>query len=426
MLTRIYGVAFGTEKELDEYEKMLAEAEKRDHRKLGKELDLLVFSNLVGPGMPLFTPKGNIVREKIIEYSRVLNDKLGFGEVSTPNINRAELFKISGHYDQYKEDMMQVVSQYAKDEMFLKPMNCPQHTQIYASKPRTYKDLPLRYSDFARLYRDERPGEISGLTRLRSFSQDDGHIFCRDDQIESELSKVLDAIKEALEVRYEISYKMRLSLRDPENKEKYLGADKIWEESQATLKKLLEDKKIEYFSEEGEAAFYGPKIDIVALDSLGREWQISTIQLDFSMPKRFGLEYTDKDGKKKTPIMIHRALIGSPDRFMGILIEHYAGNFPFWLSPVQVKIIPVGDFANEYAEKIFEELKENFRVEFDNSANGFGKKVRMAKKEKVPYFIVIGEKDMEENKLTLENRDTGESKQMDLEEVKELFLKENK
>ncbi len=405
MLTRIYGLAFNTKEELDAYLIQIEEAKKRDHRKIAKEQDLLVFSDLVGTGMPMFTPKGNAIRNAIIGFSRELNNELGFGEVHTPNFNKAELFKISGHYDKYKQDMLTVQSQYSEEDFFLKPMNCPQHTQIYASRPRSYRDLPIRYSDFANLYRDERPGELSGLVRLRCFAQDDGHVFCRKDQIEDEVSNILNAIEKALKL-YKIDYWMRLSLRDPDNKEKYLGTDEIWENSQIIMKKLLDAKKINYKAAEGEAAFYGPKIDIMAVDALKREWQISTIQLDFNQPNRFELEYTDNDGSRQTPVMIHRALIGSPDRFMGILIEHYAGAFPLWLSPVQVKIIPVRENHNEYAKKVFELLNENnIRAEFDDGKDNLGTKVREAKNNKIPYWIVIGDKEIEANKVTLESRD---------------------
>ena len=426
MLTRIYGLAFETKKDLDAYIAQREEAKKRDHRKLGRELDLFVFSELVGVGMPLFTPKGNIIREQIIGFSRELNNELGFGEVHTPNINKAELFKISGHYDKYKEDMLSVSSQYVSDEMFLKPMNCPQHTQIFASSPRSYRDLPIRYSDFAVLYRDEKPGELSGLIRLRSFSQDDGHIFCREDQVKDEISNVLSAIEKALKA-YKIEYWMRLSLRDPNKKEKYLGDDSVWKKSQTMMRDLLKEKNIKNKEVEGEAAFYGPKIDIMAVDAIGREWQISTIQLDFNQPKRFELEYTDKDGGKKIPVMIHRALIGSPDRFLGILIEHYAGAFPLWLAPVQVKVIPVRTQHNKYAKKVFELLNENnIRVELDDSDENLGKKVRDAKNNKLPYWIVIGDKEVEADKITLESRDTGQLDQMSKEKLVKKLLEEIK
>ncbi len=424
MLTRIYGLAFESKEALDEYVAKREEAKKRDHRKLAKEQDLLVFSDLVGAGMPLWTPRGNILRNQVISYSRELNTELGFGEVHTPNINKGELFKISGHYDKYKEDMLSVRSQYVEDEMFMKPMNCPQHTQIYASRPRSYRDLPIRYSDFANLYRDERPGELSGLTRLRMFAQDDGHIFCREDQIADELLKVLDVIKRALQV-YQIGYWIRLSLRDSKKKEKYLGNDADWERSEQELRDILEKSGATFKEVEGEAAFYGPKLDIMAVDALGREWQISTIQVDRNIPARFKLEYVADDGSKKTPVMIHRALIGSPDRFLGVLIEHYAGAFPLWLSPVQVKILPISDKQNEYAEKVFGMLKDaGIRAELDDSNETLGKKIRNATLEKIPYTLVIGDKEIESNTVTVESRDNGKLGALSLEDALTRFKSE--
>ena len=417
MLTRIYGLAFETKEELEAFEHQRAEAIKRDHRKVAKEQGLLVFSDLVGSGMPMWTPKGNIIRNAVINYSRELNDKLGFGEVHTPNVNKAELFKCSGHYDQYKEDMLSVSSQYVKDEMFLKPMNCPQHTQIYASQPRSYKDLPIRYADFANLYRDERPGELSGLTRLRAFAQDDGHIFCRESQIKEELLKVLDVIKEAL-TRYGVSYWIRLSLHDPENREKYLGDDALWERSEQELRDVIQEANIEYKEVAGEAAFYGPKLDIMAVDALGREWQISTIQVDRVQPERFDLTCTNEHGEQERVVMIHRALIGSPDRFIGILIEHYAGNFPLWLAPEQIAVIPVAEAHNEYAKGVHNQLvAAGFRSQIHTSNDGMGKKVRAAKKDRLPYFVIIGDKDIEANTITVESRDTGESVAMSVDKL---------
>jgi len=407
MLTRIYGLAFDTKEELDAYLTQREEAKKRDHRKIAKEQGLLVFSDLVGSGMPMFTPKGNTIRSAIINYSRELNAELGFGEVHTPNINKGELFKISGHYDKYKEDMLTVHSQYVEDEMFLKPMNCPQHTQIYAAEPRSYRDLPIRFSDFAVLYRDERPGELSGLTRLRAFSQDDGHIFCREDQIESELTNVLGAIQKAL-ATYRIDYWVRLSLRDPAKKEKYIGEDAVWEKSESIMRKLLTEKKMSFKEALGEAAFYGPKMDIMAVDAIGREWQISTIQLDLNMPGRFGLEYTAEDGTKKTPVMIHRALIGSPDRFMGVLIEHYAGAFPLWLSPVQSRVIPLSEKHVAYANELMSMLKTaNIRADVDDANESLGKKIRSAKTEKIPYLLVVGDEEVEARTVSVDSRDNG-------------------
>ena len=408
MLTRIYGLAFETKEDLDTYIIQIEEARKRDHRRIAKEQDLLVFSDLIGAGMPMFTPRGTAVRNSIVNFSRELNKELGYEEVHTPNFNKAELFKISGHYEKYKEDMLTVHSQYSDEDFFLKPMNCPQHTQIYASRPRSYRDLPIRYADFANLYRDERPGELSGLTRLRCFCQDDGHAFCREDQIKTEFENVLEVVKKTL-ATYKMDYKIRLSLWDPEKPEKYLGSPEVWEESQKILESILTDNKIKYDRGVGEAAIYGPKMDIITKDSLGREWQISTIQLDFIMPQRFKLTYTDSDGKEKTPVMIHRAIVGSPERFMGILIEHYAGNFPLWLSPVQVKVIPVRDTHNDYAKKIHDMLVEaGIRSDFDDRDVNLGKKVREAKNEKIPYWIVLGDKEIESQNVTVEHRDQGQ------------------
>jgi threonyl-tRNA synthetase len=426
MLTRIYGLAFTTKEELDAYLAEREEAKKRDHRKLGKELDLFTFSDLVGSGMPLFTPRGTIVRSAIINYSRELNNELGFGEVHTPNVNKGELFKISGHYEQYKDDMLSVSSQYVEDEMFLKPMNCPQHTQIFASQSRSYRDLPIRYSDFSVLYRDERPGELSGLTRLRAFSQDDGHIFCREDQIENEVSSVLAAIQKALST-YRIDYQMTLSLRDPLNKSKYLGNDSTWDTAENSLRDLLKAKNITFTEAEGEAAFYGPKIDVLAVDALGRTWQISTIQLDFVQPSRFQLEYTTDDGSKKTPVMIHRALVGSPDRFMGILIEHYAGAFPAWLAPVQTKILSISEHQMAYCAEVLSTLRAaGIRAELDESNESLGKKIRAAKMEKIPYVLVVGDKEVQEKTASVESRDHGKLEPTSIPAFVENLLKEIK
>ena len=407
MLTRIYGLAFDTKEELDAYKERQEEARKRDHRKLGKELDLFTFSEMVGPGMPLFTPRGTIVRSEIVNYSREINQELGFGEVHTPNVNKAELFKTSGHYDQYKADMLSVRSQYVSDEMFLKPMNCPQHTQIFASQARSYRDLPIRYADFANLYRDERPGELSGLTRLRAFSQDDGHIFCREEQVKDELLKVLKTVQAALKT-YKIEYWIRLSLRDPKKKEEYLGEDEAWERSEQELRDVLDAAGIEQRPAEGEAAFYGPKLDIMAVDALGRQWQISTIQVDRIQPERFALEYTAEDGTKQRPVMIHRALVGSPDRFLGILIEHYAGAFPAWLSPVQATVLPVSDKHTQYTASVLTTLRDaGIRAELDDASESLGKKIRNAKTTKVPYILVVGDKEVESSTVSVESRDRG-------------------
>jgi len=420
MLTRIYGVAFATKNRLENFLKMQEEAEKRDHRILGEKLDLFVFSELVGPGLPLYTFKGTAVLKEIKDYSNKLQKEIGYQEVQTPNMNRAELFKVSGHYDKYKDDMFRVISHYSEEDYYLKPMNCPQHTQIYASRPRSYKDLPIRIADFANLYRDEKTGELAGLTRLRGFTQDDGHCFCMESQIKDEFKSVLSAIEKAMKT-YGMDYKIRLSLWDPQKPEKYLGDAEVWAKSQKTLEDILIENKIEYFTALGEAAIYGPKMDLISKDSLGREWQLSTIQLDFIMPERFGLKYTDSDGKEKTPAMIHRAIVGSPERFFGILIEHYAGAFPFWLAPVQMRLIPVSDKHLEYAEKIKNELSE-FRVELDGQNETLGKKIRNGELQKIPYLVILGDREMTAGQISVRERSKGDLGGMELSE----FLKKVK
>jgi len=422
MLTRIYAVAFETKEELKKYLDNLAKAEKRDHRKLGKELDLFIFSDLVGPGLPIYTPKGTIVRNQIVEYSRELQKKIGYQEVHTPNINKAELFKVSGHYQKYREDMIEVKSHYTEEKYYLKPMNCPQHTQLYMAQTRSYRDLPIRYNDFANLYRDEKPGELIGLTRLRCFSQDDGHSFCRPDQIKEEFLSLLEIVNESMET-YGMEYRIRLGLWDPKHPEKYLGDKKVWEKSQKILEDLLKDNKIKYVKEVGDAALYGPKMDLVATDSLGREFQLSTIQLDLITPGRFGLTYTDEKGAEQTPVMIHRAIIGSPERLMGILIEHYAGAFPLWLSPIQVKIISVGGDHIEYCHKLAQEFESNdIRVEIDDANETVGNKIRKAVKERNPYMLVIGDKEMGSDKLAVRIRGSEDIKEI----VKEKFIEDIK
>lgn len=423
MLQRIYGTAFYSEKELEEYLKIQEEAKKRDHRKLGKELDLFVFSELVGPGLPLFTQRGTIIVQEMQKFSSELRREIGYQEVHTQEINKAELFKISGHYDKYKDDMFKVISNYTKEEYFLKPMNCPQHTQIYSSRIRSYKDLPFKVADFSMIYRDEKPGEVGGLTRVRGFEMDDGHCFCREDQIEKEFDQLLKAIKKALKI-YGMDFYVRLSLRDKKEKEKYLGDDKIWNKSEKILEKIINENKIFYKTGVGEAAFYGPKMDIMAKDALKREHQLSTIQLDFNMPQRFNLEYIDEKGKKKTPVMIHAALIGSIERFLGVLIEHYAGAFPIWLAPVQVIIIPISDKKHlKYAKEVNRLATEKgIRVEIDSRPESVGKKIREAELQKIPYMFIVGDKEIKTKKISVRNYKKGDLGQKSLrfiEEIKE-------
>ncbi|MGD0576805.1 MAG: threonine--tRNA ligase, partial [Candidatus Staskawiczbacteria bacterium] len=348
-------------------------------------------------------------------YCNELQNKIGYQEVQTPNMNRAELFKVSGHYEKYKDDMFVVHSHYTKEEYFLKPMNCPQHTQIYASKPRSYKDLPIRIADFAQLYRDEKTGELSGLMRLRGFAQDDGHCFCREDQIKDEFKSVLSIIEKAMKT-YGMNYKIRLSLWDPKQPKKYLGDAKTWKKSQQMLEEILIENKIEYFTAVGEAAIYGPKMDLISKDSLGREWQLSTIQLDFIMPERFKLKYIDSDGKEKTPVMIHRAIIGSPERFFGILIEHYAGAFPVWLSPVQVTVLAISEKHFDYAKTVRNKLRENgVRARIGGGENEtLGKKIREAEMQKIPYLIIVGDKEISSGTISVREREKGDLGQMPL------------
>jgi len=426
MLTRIYGLAFENKEELDAYILQQEEARKRDHRKLGKELGLFTFSDYVGSGLPLYTPRGALVRRLLNDYVESLQSEEGYMQVWTPQIAKASLFKQSGHYDKYKEDMFRVVSNYSDEEFYLKPMNCPQHTQIYASEKRSYRDLPIRMTDFAMLYRDEQPGQLNGLARVRSFSQDDCHIFCTEEQVDEEIDRALAMIKKVMQT-FGFKYKYRLSTRDPEHPEKYLGDPATWDKAEKWAEKIMKRNNIEYFEGVGEASFYAPKMDLIATDALGREWQLSTVQIDYVQPERFDLEYTDKDGSRKHPVMIHRAIIGSSERMLMILLESYAGNFPLWLSPVQVKVIPVRENHNEYAKEIFTLLKENnIRVELDDADSNLGGKVRDAKNNKIPYWIVIGDKEVEAGKVTLESRDSGNLGQISKEELISKFLEEIK
>lgn len=413
MLTRIYGTAFPTKEELDKYLWQILEAEKRDHRKLGRDLDLFTFSDLVGSGFPLYTQKGALVRRLLNEYVESLQSKSGYQQVWTPQVAKGELFKISGHYDKYKSDMFNVVSHYSDEEFFLKPMNCPQHTQIYASKQRSYRDLPLRLTDFAMLYRDEKPGELSGLGRVRSFSQDDCHIFCREDQVDEEIDTALAMIK-GIMATFGLKYRYRLSTRDPKQPEKYLGHPGTWDKVEAWAEKIMKRNKIEYYPGPGEAAFYAPKMDLMATDALGREHQLSTVQIDFVMPERFNLNYIDDKGQQVHPVMIHRAILGSVERFMMILLEHLAGALPTWLSPIQVVVLPIADRHLDYAKTVFEELKKNdIRAEIDDRQETLSAKIRDAQMQKVPYMLVLGDKEVQNKTITERGRsgkDYGEHK----------------
>jgi threonyl-tRNA synthetase len=398
-MQRLYGVAFATEQELKDHLAMLEEAKKRDHRKLGVELDLFVFSDLVGPGLPLFTPRGTVIREEIGAFSQELQKSAGYQRVAIPHIAKIDLYKTSGHYDKYPE-RFSVTSYESDTEFMMKPMNCPHHTQIYASRPRSYRDLPIRYMENTVVYRDEKAGELHGLSRVRGATQDDAHVFCRIDQVEEEFSAIMNMIKDMYAV-FDLRWKARLSFRD--DTDKYLGDKKLWERAQKQIEDVAKKLGIEYFIAEGDAAFYGPKIDIMATDALGREWQLATEQLDFVQPERFSLEYIDEEGNKQRPVMIHKALLGSFERFMAVYIEHTAGRFPVWVAPEQVRIASVNqeDETLAFVKKLEEEAVRNgLRVVVDNDNESVGKKIRNAEKAKVPYMLVVGAKEIETGEVT--------------------------
>ena len=424
MLTRIYAAAFLTKGELDKYLEMIAEAEKRDHRRIGKQLDLFTFSDLVGSGLPLYAPKGALIRRKLNDFIEELQSAAGYSQVWTPQIAKAELFKTSGHYDKYKDSMFKVESNYSEEEFYLKPMNCPQHTQIYKSQMRSYRDLPLRYSDFAMLYRDEKPGELSGLARVRSFSQDDCHVFCREDQIDEEIDVMLAMTKKVMGV-FGFKYKYRLSTRDPNHPEKYLGDLNMWDKVEKWTVEIMKRNKIDYIDGPGEATFYAPKMDLIATDALGRDWQLSTIQIDFVMPERFGLTYIDKDGKEKHPVMLHRAIIGSPERFIMILLEHFAGALPTWLAPVQAAILPITEKQNKWAGDVYKELSESgMRAEINLDNETLGKKIRLAELQKIPYLLIIGEKEAKTKSVAIRQRGGGDVGRMPLKKFVSKIQKE--
>ncbi len=394
-MQRIYGVAFATEKELRQHLNMLEEAKKRDHRKLGQELDLFVFSPLVGSGLPMFTPRGATLRNLLAEYSLELKQRLGFEEVWVPHITKKELYEASGHWDKFGDELFLVKSQETSDEMVMKPMNCPHHTQLYASKPRSYRDLPIRYMENTTVYRDEKSGELHGLERVRSITQDDSHAFCTEKQVREVVEGLIEVVSEMYEVLSMPPKRIHLSFRN--NEDKYLGDQKLWDRAQKTLENLAVSNKLNYKVDEGEAAFYGPKIDFIAEDSLGRETQVATIQLDFVQPERFGLEYADENGGKSQPVMIHCALLGSIERFLSVYIEHTAGKFPVWLAPEQIRIATVNqeEATVKFAENVLDQVKQlGLRATIDNGNESVGKKIRDAEIQKVPYTLVIGEKEV--------------------------------
>jgi threonyl-tRNA synthetase len=403
-MQRIYGVAFPSDKELKAYLTMLEEARKRDHRKLGQELDLFIFSEMVGSGLPLFTPRGTVLREELAAFSNELRLEHGFEKVWVPHITKKDLYETSGHWTKFGDQLFLVKSQETSDDLVLKPMNCPHHTRIYESQQRSYRQLPVRYLETTTVYRDEKTGELGGLNRVRAITQDDSHVFCRSDQIEAEINSLLTSAKELYE-GVGMSLRLRLSYRD--DGDGYLGAAELWESAQKQLKSSVEASTMEYFEQPGEAAFYGPKIDFMATDALGREHQLATVQLDFVQPERFGLHYTAEDGSEQTPVMIHCALLGSIERFLAVYIEHTAGKFPVWLAPEQVRLITVNQEKETiaFAEGIAHQAKKlGVRIHVDNSNESVGKKIRSAELMKVPYTVVIGEKEIAGGELSLRVR----------------------
>ena len=423
-MQRIYGVAFATQEELDEYINRLEIAKQRDHRKLGKELDLYTTSPLVGIGLPLFTPRGTILRDIVAQYSNQLRQKFGFEKVWTPHITKKDLYETSGHWAKFGEELFLVKSQETSDEMALKPMNCPHHTQIFASRPRSYRDMPVRYLETTTDYRDEKTGELGGLNRVRSLTQDDSHIFCRTDQIEDEINNLLSA---ARELYGSINMKLRVRLSYRDESDSYLGDLSLWDSAQNQLKSAVEKVGLDYFEQEGEAAFYGPKIDFMATDAIGREHQVATVQLDFVQPQRFGLEYADADGNFTTPVMIHCALLGSIERFLSVFIEHTGGWFPFWAAPEQVRVLTINDTVLEYVDKITTILSDitlmkpvrynDVRFTIDSRNESLGKKIREATSMKIPVQLIVGPKDMEANEVSVRTQ-SGEEK-ISLEQLAE-------
>lgn len=410
MLTRIYGITFPKAKELQEYLHMLEEAKKRDHRKLGRELELFTFSEKVGMGLPLWLPKGTLLRERLVNFMKRAQDKSGYQQVVTPHIGHKALYETSGHYEKYGKDSFQPIATPNEGEEFLlKPMNCPHHCEIYKHKPRSYKDLPIRYAEFGTVYRYEQSGELHGLTRVRGFTQDDAHIFCRPDQVKEEFIKVIDLVLYVFKALGFDDYTAQVSLRDPENKEKYIGSDEGWNKAESAIIEAAAERGLQTVTELGEAAFYGPKLDFMVKDALGRKWQLGTIQVDYNLPERFQLEYIGSDNQKHRPVMIHRAPFGSLERFVAVLIEHCAGNFPLWLSPDQVTILPISEKYIEYAEEIKTLLEEHDIVgAIDNRDEKIGRKIRDAEVKKVPFMLIVGEKEQAEGKVSVRKHGEGD------------------
>ncbi|HTH56414.1 MAG TPA: threonine--tRNA ligase [Cyclobacteriaceae bacterium] len=423
MLTRVYGITFPKQKELDEYLHMLEEAKKRDHRKLGKELELFAFSEKVGMGLPLWLPKGTILRERLEQFMRKAQIKAGYDPVVTPHIGSKQLYVTSGHYEKYGKDSFQPIHTPDESEEFLlKPMNCPHHCEIYKVKPRSYKELPIRYAEFGTVYRYEQSGELHGLTRVRGFTQDDAHIFCRPDQVKEEFVKVIDLVLMIFKALQFDSYTAQLSLRDPENKQKYIGEDELWDRAEREIQEAADERGLKTVAVKGEAAFYGPKLDFMVRDALGRSWQLGTIQVDYQLPQRFELEYVGSDNQKHTPVMIHRAPFGSMERFVAVLIEHCAGNFPLWLAPEQFAVLPISEKFNDYAQSVVDRLKEiDIRGFLDDRDEKIGRKIRDAEIKKVPFMLIVGEKEASDGKVAVRKHGEGDKGAMGLNDFVEQF-----
>ena len=430
MLTRIYGISFPKKSMLDEYLALLEEAKKRDHRKLGKELELFTFSQRVGQGLPLWLPKGAELRDRLERFLRKIQKEGGYQQVITPHIGNKDLYVTSGHYAKYGKDSFQPIhTPFEGEEYLLKPMNCPHHCEIYRSKPRSYKDLPVRLAEFGTVYRYEQSGELHGLTRVRSFTQDDAHLFVRPDQLLEEFEKVMDIVLYIFRTLKFDNYTAQISLRDPNNKEKYIGSDENWEKAEAAIIKACEEKGLKTTVELGEAAFYGPKLDFMVKDALGRSWQLGTIQVDYNLPERFDLTYKGSDDKLHRPIMIHRAPFGSMERFVAVLLEHTAGKFPLWLTPDQVVVLPISEKYNDYAHKVARQLSmSDVRAQVDDRNEKIGRKIRDNELKRIPYLLIVGEKEAEENKVSVRAQGEGDKGQMTIAEfaafMQELVAKE--
>ncbi len=427
-LTRIYGITFLKKKELEEYLVLLEEAKKRDHRKLGKELELFMFSEMVGKGLPMWLPKGTALRLRLQEFLTKIQKQYGYEQVMTPHIGNKQLYETSGHWDHYGHDSYQPITTPEEGEVYLlKPMNCPHHCMIYKWQPRSYKDLPLRLAEFGTVYRYEQSGELHGLTRVRSFTQDDAHIFCRPDQVKDEFIRVMEIIEIIFKALKFENFEAQISLRDPSNTEKYVGTDENWERAESAIVEACKEKGLPAVVEYGEAAFYGPKLDFMVKDALGRRWQLGTIQVDYNLPERFDLTYIGSDNEKHRPVMVHRAPFGSMERFVAVLLEHCAGDFPLWLTPDQVMILPVSEKYHEYAEKLNELLKRNeIRTLIDMRSEKIGRKIRDAEMKKVPYMLIVGEKEMNENAVSVRKHGQGDLGSMSVDEFIAMIEKQVK